>query len=127
MLSAKVLNSSASLNDFDFIGALDFIAGEATTLALRLTQVQREDELRYVAADGATMNVVLNNKDGSTLTKAATLIDAGDRSLWKVALTSGETEDLAGGNFTFELTEGATLTKGWVENGMSLLITGGSC
>lgn len=127
MLAAKVLNSSASLNDFDEIGALDFIAGEATTLALRLFQPQREDELRYVAADGATMNVVLTNKDGSTLTKAASLIDAGDRSLWSVALSTSETENLAGGNFTFELTEGANLQKGWVENGMSLLITGGSC
>lgn len=126
MLSAKILNPTATLNDFDIIDALVFIPGEQTKLVMRLVQPFRSDELRYIPVDTADLTVYLKNKDGTDLELTMTVFDD-DRSIWYSTLTSAQTEELASGNFTFDLDilgDGTQIEKGWVENGLSLQITG---
>lgn len=126
MLAASVINSDFTLNAFQVLGALEFIPGEAITLALQLYQPQRSDHLRYVAPSTAMLDIYLPNKDGTILEKAATVL-AADKSIWSVDLTALETADLSGGNFTFDLDllgDGTKILKGFVQNGLSIIITG---
>lgn len=123
MLAAKIINSAALLNNFYYLSTLSFIPGAAIRLGIQLYQPQMPNQLRYVAASGATLSVMLLNKDGTTLTKSMTAF-TGDQSMWYVDLTADETADLAGGNFTFELTEGAVVSKGWIQLGLEMIITG---
>lgn len=124
MLIAAVLNPHAVLNTHQIVGAMGFIPGEATTLVIKLQQPDRVDLLRYVPISGSTLTVTLPLKDGSVSTLSMTAF-ADDRSIWSVALPPALTENLTGGNFTFDLTEAGVLEKGWVENGLSRIITGG--
>ena len=105
------------------MGSLGFIPGDAPKLVFQLIQPGRADELRYMAASGATMSVDLPNKDGTMTTIAATAM-VGDSSIWSVALTRVMTGVLCGGNFGFVLTEGSVVSAGYVEGGLSLVITG---
>lgn len=123
MLIATVLNSTASLNDFDVIGSLSFIPGEETTLVIRLQQPQRDDLLRYIPDSGSTLSINLPRKNDDPLAKSMTAL-ADDRSIWSATLSSSETEELATGNLFFELTESGSVKKGLIENGLQLVITG---
>lgn len=122
MLVASVINSDATLNNFKTIGALDFIPGYGITVVIQLKQPQKAG-LRYVAAAGATLAGSFQNSDGTFTSVSFTAI-TGDASLWTADLTALQTTTMVGGNFTFVLTESAVETKGWVENGLSVVITG---
>lgn len=119
-LTAKILNSDASLNSWKEIGSLDFQPGESQTLVLRLWD--KSEDIRYIPPSGTTMTVTFNTGT-STLDKIATL-NSDDRALATVALSATETENLIGGNFTFTLDEGGgTIRKGVVRNGMRKILT----
>ena len=122
MLKGDVLNSEATLNDFDVIKTLDFIAGDAFTLVFRLRQAQRTDGLRYVPVDGSTLQATFQTSDGELVIAANCLAD--DRSIWMVDFSPEESEMLYGGNFTFQLTEDTVIKSGWVEGGLALIVTG---
>lgn len=125
MLIADVLNSEATLNNFDVVKTVDFIAGYTFRLVIRLKQPQHPTKLRYVAASGATLTASLPKKNGNSLQLSMTPLPD-DRSIWSVTVSDTDSEDLMSGNFTFVLTEGSAVTSGWVENGLALVITG-SC
>lgn len=129
MLTADVLNPTAVLNDFDVIGSLEFIPGEDTTLVVRLTQPLRKDNLRFVAPLTTIFTFHLPLKDGTVLDKSGTAT-AQDYSIWSTVLTEDDTADLFSGNFTFDLDllgDGTKITKGWVQNGLSMIVTGDCC
>lgn len=132
MLSADVISSDAALNSFDKIGTLEFIAGEGFRLVIRLKQVQRADQLRYVVPtpDGTSLvTIYLPNKDGTTLDKICDFI-VDDRSIWFCEITADESEELFSGNFTFDVDaagDGVSVQKGFVNNGISLIVTGSCC
>lgn len=129
MLSADILNSDFQLNSFDVIGALSFIAGEETILAMRIKQPQRKDQLRYVATSTAVLTITLTNKDNTTQDIEMDPL-TGDYSIWSTTLTAEITAAIAGGNFTFTLDllgDGTKLLKGFVQNGLSLIVTGSCC
>jgi hypothetical protein len=121
MLIADVLNPEATLNDFDVIKTVEFIAGYEFKLVMRLKQPH--SKLRYVPASGATLQAHLPKKDGTHLAVAMTPL-ADDRSIWSATISAANSEEIYGGNFTFELTEGPKVTAGFVENGLALVVTG---
>lgn len=123
MLSGKVLNSTATLNDFDEIESLEFISGEEITLVIRLTQRQRTDELRYVPSLGATLTLTLPQTDGTTVDVAPSVF-TDDRSIWSVVLTETDTATLAPGAIELTLVDGGTTLKGFISNSLSLTIIG---
>lgn len=126
MLRGRVLDEEATLNSYELIGSLDIIPGSAFTLNFQTYQPQNKDKLRYFAEDAATMVAHLPKSDGTTLDVTMTNI-GDDRSLWTGDVSSADSEDLIGGNFTFTLTEGAEDTLGIVELGLSVILTGSCC
>lgn len=101
MIKAKLLNSDASLNDFTYIGSMEFVPGEDVTVALQIFQGQKD--IRLIPPLAATLTLTFIDSDGNDVIKTATVINADDRSMWKVALTQLESETLAGQNIEGEL------------------------
>ncbi len=127
VLQAKLINSEAALNNFMFIQEAEFVPGGELTVAMALWN--SELKIRYVPAATAVVKFTFPTTNAS-IEKTATLITADDRSLVKVAFTAEETEDLTGGNFTFEvdvLGNGTQIIKGYVNQGLSRITAGGSC
>ena len=127
MLLADILSSNTTLNNFTVINALEFIPGDTLNLVFRLKQSQRTDGLRYIPVTDATLTVTIPNKDCTVTTlTAAALVQ--DTSIWSVVLTPTVTAAIAGGSFTFALTEGVSpnqvVTQGVVEGGLQMVITG---
>lgn len=96
MLQAKLLNSEATLNDFLYLGSVEFVPGENVTVCLQLFNSERA--IRFIPPAAATLTLTFTNSDGDQFDKVATKIDVDDRSLWKVSFTQVETETLAGQN-----------------------------
>lgn len=127
MLLGDVLNSDASLNDFDVLGSLSFIQGEQTRLVIRLKQEQRKDKLRFVPPSTALLTITVQESDGTEADLVASVLDPLDRSIWYVDLQESDTELLIGGNILFSLDilgDGTKIIKGLIQNGLSLQITG---
>ena len=122
MISGILLNSSATLNDFFELSALEYTPGSDFVVNVRLTQRERPDELRYIPEAGATLNIILPGKNGTDLTVAMAEFPE-DRSMWTGNVTGAQSENLASGNITIELTE-STLKKGVIQNGLQLIVIG---
>jgi hypothetical protein len=130
MLTATVLNSSATLNSFYEIGSLEFIPGSQIRLVVKLLQSQTPNLLRFIPEDpAATLHLDMPLTDG-TFDQVTMTAFSGDRSMWYADLSEAFTEDLASGNVTFTLDalgDGSVMMKGLIKNALSLTITGGAC
>lgn len=129
MLTGKVLNSNASLNDFRYLENLEFMVGSKIKFAFRLYNHQLNE--RHVPPDTAVTKVYFNQTDGTQLEKTATVIDSGDRSMLYVDISEAESENLMGGNVTFQVDvmgDGSVIEKGWIQLALSKVSTSsGSC
>lgn len=118
MLTANVLNSDATLNDFEEIGSVQFIPGEQITLVLQLINPQLN--LRFVPLAGSIITLILNNADGTVLNPAMTMM-TDDRSIISGVITSTQSANLIGGNIQFKVDNGGTgsdIILGWCQNGL---------
>lgn len=122
LVNAKLINSDAELNDFFELAALEYVPGEQFDIAIRL--FDRQSGLRYIPASGATMEMKFTDVDDNTITLTASEIDAEDRSMWKVTMSTTNSALLASSNFTVELTEGAVLKISKIENALIKLVFG---
>lgn len=126
LLLGRVLNSDALVNQFLYISSVDYIPGTPIDVVIQLWDPAKN--LRWVAGASATLKMIFNKNDGTEIEKSASLLDSGDRSIWKCSLTAAETEDLLSGNFTFELDTLGDATIVWtglVSNGIRNV--SGSC
>jgi len=123
MITANLLNSTASLNEFFEISALQFVPGTEITIVVRLKQSQRPDRLRYIPAAGSTLTLNLEDTSGNSVDITMTEF-TDDRSMWSGTLTATQTETLAPGNIVFTLVEGGTTLRGSIQNGLQLEILG---
>lgn len=128
MLSGKILNSDAQLNNFIEIGSKQFIPGSQVKLVFRLTNTELDD-LRYIPGSASTIKLTFNKLDGSTLEKTNADITkfTDDRSIMSVVLEESETEELQDGSFSFELDllgDGTQIEKGVISNALSRVIDG---
>lgn len=101
MIKAKLLNSDASLNDFIYVGSVEFVPGENVTVAFQLFHAVRG--IRHVPPVAATVELTFLDSSGTEVVKTAAVISADDRSMWKIDLTQVETETLAGQTITGEI------------------------
>lgn len=101
MIAAQLLNSEASLNNFFVLSALNFIPGENLTVAVQILDPQRG--IRYIPPAAAELTLTFTKRDSTDLVKTAAVIDADDRSMWKVTLSQAETTDLSGANVVVSL------------------------
>lgn len=105
MLEARLLNSDATLNNFKEISQVQYVPGEVLKIVIQLMSPQL-DGIRYMPADsGATVDMVFQQSDGTELTKAASLVNSLDRSIWTVTLTSTESQAVIGSNIVAVLDE----------------------
>lgn len=128
MIRAKLINSSATLNSFFELSSLSYVPGENVTLNLRIFDLQQN--LRYIPPVAATMTLTFDNKDGTTLTKTATVLDSDDRSLWTVALSQAETAALGGSNIQVILDingDASAINKTVLANSLSKINLSGDC
>lgn len=122
MITGKMLNSEATLNNFIEIGALEFIAGEELTVVVRLFDDQIG--LRYIPVSTCIPTFTLNKSDGDTLSKTGSHNDD-DRSIVTFELSETETLDLLGGNMKISLDllgDATSIKKGIVLNAFARVI-----
>jgi hypothetical protein len=128
MIKAKLLNSEASLNDFFYVGSVEFVPGENVTFALQI--FLSEKNIRYIPPVAAELTLTFIDKDGVDVVKTAAVIDADDRSMWSVDLSQAETEVLAGQTVSGELDvngDGTIIYKFVLQNSLIRINLSGDC
>lgn len=122
VLTLKVLNEDASLNNFvDMGGTAQIVRGADAKLILELFQVDRK--IRYVPISGAVISVDFLNSDGTTLSKTATFPFADDRSIIQIVLTDSETELLISQNIIASIVEGSNTSIAILQQGLQMVST----
>ena len=101
MITAKLLNSNAALNDYSYIGTISFIPGENVKISFQIFDDQSGN--RYIPPVGATITCTLIDVDGNPIEKTAALVSADDRSMWTFTLSQTDSEDIVGMNIEGEL------------------------
>lgn len=128
MLEAKLLNSSAELNNFFELDALSYTPGENVTIVVRLFDKQKG--IRLIPTDaGAEVKLTFTGKTAD-FTKDAAKVDAADASMWSVTLSAAETADLAGSNIKVELDEAGddvSIKLAIIFNALSRQVLSGDC
>ena len=126
MLGAKLLNESASLNEFSYLDTLEFVPGASIHMVIRLWKTELKD--RLIPDGSASVKLTFNKTDGTQLEKTATVVDAGDRSILSVDITDVESEDLVGGNVLVtldELGDGTKIKKTVIQSALSKIVLDG--
>lgn len=128
MISAKILNSDAVLNNYIFLTSIEYVPGETVILNTKIYNPQLD--IRFIPNNAATMTMTFKNSDGTDLIKSATKISADDKSMWTTTLSASETENLASSNIQIDLdTLGDTtiIYKTVIRNGLSKILITGDC
>ena len=108
ILELQSISPKGTLNNFEVIGASQFVNGYAAEFVFRLIQ---KGGLRYIPDQGVTFSLELTTSDGTILQKTPTLKFADDdRSILTVSLTAQETENLISQSITIDVIEGQTIT-----------------
>ena len=124
MITAKILNSAATLNNFKELNTLFFIPGSEVKLVLRLWDSQLD--LRRVPPATAIVTADFTNRDLTTLSKVLVPL-ADDRSILTTTLEESETLNLISGRFTITedtLGDTTSILLGFVNSGLTLQILG---
>lgn len=125
MLTAQILNSQATLNNYIELGSLSFVPGEKVTLVVKMINDQLG--IRYVEANpAATVKFIFNKSNNETEEVSGTFM-TDDRSIVSAELSSAVTADILGGNFTMEidvLGDGTDIKKVFVERGLTRNLLG---
>lgn len=126
ILSLKVLNSDATLNNFVEGTTLQIVRGADATIKLRVVQADRSN-LRYIPAAGATFSIAFLKSDGTSLTKTPTQPFADDRSILQVVLTDTETQTLISQGLNLEINEGSDKNFAVLQQGLQMQTLNSDC
>jgi len=121
ILTLKVLNEDASLNNWQDIGSAQIVRGSDAKLILQLFQADRK--IRYIPDAAATITMDLLNSDGTTLSKTATFPFADDRSIIQFTLSDAETALLIGQNLVVDVQEGSNTSIAVLSMGLQMIST----
>lgn len=121
ILTLKVLNEDASLNNWQDIGSAQIVRGSDAKLILQLFQADRK--IRYIPDVAATITMDLLKSDGTTLSKTATFPFADDRSIIQFILSDTETAELIGQNLIVEVQEGSNTSIAMLQMGLQMIST----
>lgn len=98
MIAVRLINSGASLNSFFEISSVNYTPGENLTMVLRLFDEQLDN--RFIPDATATLTLTYTDTSDVEQTKAASLLDADDRSLWTITWSQAETAAFGSTGFT---------------------------
>lgn len=128
LLSARMLDSVGSVNNFDYVDQVSFTQGDTVDVYFQLIDVTQDKVAqqfkpagrRYMPTAGAVLQVTLDNIDDDVkIVRAASQPYALDPSIWKVSLLA--TDSIRGTvNLGLRLSEGARVTTGRAEAAISI-------
>lgn len=119
-LGIQMLNNSSTLNNLIETSQVLFSQSESIDVYFKLIDQEHPQHSRYIPAAGATVNISIPNINSTyTVSKPASIAFPEDRSIWKVTLSSSETEKISGTDMKVTLTEGGN-TK--IANALQVLI-----
>ena len=117
LLTAQFLTNLQNVNSFDVQSYATFTEGDSPDIYLQLVDATN-DNLRYVAAAGATLQVTVDHiNDVRKLVRFATQPFSGDGSIWKLSLLSTD-QVLGTVSLKLKLTEGTKVTSAIVKGGL---------
>lgn len=129
MLSVKLINEQATLNNFFYPSKKEYTPSEAFTIKFQI--FDSETTQRYMGKSASVMEVVFQKADGTELTKTASyLFNPDDKSMFSVALTAQESEDIIGSNFKVVLDvngDDSEIKTGMAYNLVSKIVFDGDC
>lgn len=119
ILTLKVLNDDATLNNYQDIGIAQIVRGSDAKVNLQLVQADRK--IRYIPDVAAVITADFLNSDGTTLSKTATFPFADDRSIIQLTFTDAETANLIGQNIVVDVQEGSITSIAILQAGLQIL------
>ena len=130
MITARLLNSEAQLNNYKTVGGVTFVNEDTVRVVIQL--YNDEFGIRHIPVGSAVGDVTLrvNDSTGVEHNLMMTVLDAQDKSIWAVNIVtnniSGMNEVLVGGNLTFTLINDTQLpgegARGIIFNALQRLI-----
>jgi hypothetical protein len=124
MITAKIINSEASVNQFKYLETVEFVVGTNIKFAFRLYDTELKE--RHVPPDTAIVKMYFNTTDDVELELEADYIaETDDRSMWYVEITAEQSESLLGGNARIELDvagDGSDIKKGMIIAALSKIV-----
>lgn len=124
MISLKLLNSQAALNNYTILGAIPYTPGE--TLKLNVQLFNQQLNIRYIPSNTATLTFNFIDSEGVEINKVGTPL-TDDRSIWSIELSSVETEQIIGGFVKATLVDGAETFIAINKNVLERVLIDGEC
>lgn len=102
MLKIKVLNEQLTLNNFEYLEVKEYVPN--LPLNLKIQILDSETEHRLIPSTSAKLIAIFQKRDSTELTVTATMLfNPDDRSMWQIALTAANTNDIIGSNVLIKL------------------------
>lgn len=128
MLTLKLLNPAATLNNYLYVNSVLFVPGSALRVIVQITQNEYNPSIRKMLVDPAAIVTLKFDKKDNTVLSLPLTPFANDRSIWEATLTPAQTTDLTGGNLVFSIDQdgtGASLELGYLDSAFQRVNTGG--
>jgi len=133
LLSARILKDVSSVNSFDYDTEHRFMQGNAETIYIQLTDLDKDrvkdgfkpSGRRYIPQTGATLTVTIRSiDDARTVQRQALQPFPGDPSIWQLQIMP--TDRIAGAcKMELALVEGGRTTRGETTKCLVAIIPGG--
>lgn len=124
ILSARILASVGSVNDFCYTQQIKFVEGDQLDVYIQLIDAAKMDVadqwkpsgMRFMPAAGATLSVTIDNiDDAKKIARPATQPFPLDPSIWKFTIMASD--GIKGTqNLKLALTQGGVVTRGLVKS-----------
>lgn len=102
MLKIKLVNEQATLNNFNYVDNKEYIANIPFNVCLQIQD--SETNQRLIPGSTARLNAIFQKSDGTELTVAGSLlVGSDDRSMWKIAVSAADSNDIVGSNVRIDL------------------------
>ena len=128
MITGRLLNQGAELNNFKNIGGVSYVVGDTIIVAIQL--YNDELETRHIPDPTAAVSVLVNFANGEQQTLTMDSFSTADLSLWSVEIVTdaipdvnGDLQSLVGGNLVFTLEDPAGDRRFVIFNALQQLIT----
>ena len=121
MITARLLNSEAQLNNYKTVGGVTFVNPDTVRVVIQL--YNDEFGIRHIPSSGANVSLTVNCSDGTS--ESLTMMNTGfndDRSIRFIDIVTnnvnGASKTLVGGNITFTLSADANVPSGNTARGI---------
>lgn len=123
-LGGQIISHWCDVNDFDYSQTFEYNQGSNATVHLQLIDLDKKIcdcskgsfYLRYIPEPGASLQIQVHNIDDNQVIDLAGTQDPTDPSVWSFDLLPSY--QIGSGNIHLALTEGSTVSKGVIKEGI---------